>query len=142
MKKFMNPKWWLIVTGLIHAAMGVGLQTVMAADVAVMGWGADNLLGREPFYEFLFGLFIIPHVAVMFASAFWLEGVAQAKMTAVLGVSITINFIAAAIHASGHGYMEEMGAAAAFAPPIIMFAGLALSGILHSSDADGASSEG
>ena len=49
-------------------------------------------------------------------------------MTAVIGVSITINFIAAALHASGRGYMEEMGEAAAFAPPIIIFVGIALSG--------------
>ena len=53
--------------------MGAGLQTLMPGEVAVIGWG-EELIGREAFYECLFGLFIFPHVAVMFATAFWMEG--------------------------------------------------------------------
>ena len=130
LQKIFKPKGWLLVAGVIHAAMGIGVQTLMPEDVAKMGWG-DAVGAHDVFYETLMAFFIIPHVAVMFAAAFLLSGINQARMTAVLGASMLVNFVAAAIHAGGASYMAEMGSAEAFAPPIILFLGVTLSGALN-----------
>jgi len=133
MKKFFRPKAWLLIAGTIHAIMGVIVQTVMSNDIAKMGWG-DAMAAHDAFYEFLVGLFILPHVAVMFAAAFILSGRAQAKIATILGAATFVNFVGAALHASGNGYMAEMGVIAAFAPPITLFLGLTVSGALHWSE--------
>ena len=133
MKKLFKPKSWLLIAGVIHAVMGIVVQTVMSDDVAKAGWG-EAVATHDAFYEFLVGLFIVPHVAVMFATAFLLSGPAQAKMTTVLGASILVNFVGGAVHASTVGYMAEMGSIAAFAPPILLFVGLTVSGLLHWND--------
>ena len=129
-QKIFKPKGWLIGAGAIHAIMGIGVQTVMPEDVAKMGWG-DAVAAHDVFYETLMAFFIIPHVAVMFAAAFMLSGIHQARITAVLGGSMLVNFVAAAIHAGSASYMAEMGSAEAFAPPIILFLGVTLSGVLN-----------
>lgn len=135
LKRIFRPKAWLIGAGVIHAIMGVGVQFIMSNDVAVMGWGEDNVAAHDAFYEFLMGLFILPHVAVMLAAAFLFAGQVQSRLAAILGISILVNFVGAALHASGAGYMAEMGSVAAFAPPMILFGGLALSGVLNWNEA-------
>ncbi len=131
LKKILKPKGWLIVTGLIHLVMGCVVQLTMSADVAEMGWGKEAVAAHDAFYEGLMATFIFPHVVIMFAAAFLFSGQVQARIAAIFGGALVVNFVGAAVHGSGVGYMAEMGTAQAFAPPIVMFSLLALSGVLY-----------
>ena len=135
LKKIFSTKPWLLIAGFIHLAMGVILQTVQPETVAEMGWG-EALGPHDVMYEFVMGMFILPHIAAMAAIAFLLKGGLQAKFTAIFGATTMVSFIGIAAYTSGTGYMAEMGTVGAFAPPIILFLGLTISGLVHWSDED------
>ena len=131
LKKIFSAKGWLIGAGVIHGIMGVIVQLVMSADVAEMAWGKGNVLAHDATYEAIMGFALLPHVAAIFGAAFLLSGVTQAKMAALLGGTTMVAFLAMVAVGSNSGYMADMGPMAAYAPPIILFGGLTLSGVLH-----------
>ena len=135
MGKVFSTKVWLIIAGLIHLVMGVILQTFQSAMVAEMGWG-DAVGPHDAMYEYVIGMFIFPHVVVMAAMAFLLKGGMQAKFAAIFGGATAISFLGIAAYTSGKGYMAEMGTMGAFAPPIILFLLLTISGVVHWNDED------
>ena len=69
-KKILNPKIWLILTALIHAVVGIILQTDWADDPQV-------LIG---------GFMLLPSVWMLYI-AFFIEGENQARLTGVIAGS-------------------------------------------------------
>ena len=132
-RKIFSTKAWLLIAGAMHLVMGVIMQTVKPDKVAEMGWG-DNVPEHAAMYEFVAGMWILPHIAAMAAMAFLLKGGLQAKFAAIFGAATTVSFIGVAAYTSGTGYMEEMGTVGAFAPPVILFLGLTISGLVHWND--------
>jgi len=133
--KVFSTKAWLIIAGLMHLVMGVILQTFQSDMVAEMGWG-DAVGPHDAMYEYVIGMCIFPQVAAMAAMAFLLKGGLQAKFTAIFGGAAVISFVGIAAYTSGKGYMAEMGAMGAFAPPVTLFVLLTISGVVHWNDED------
>ena len=129
--KLFRPKAWLIGAGLIHFMMGFVVQVAMPSKVAEMGWGKGNAMPHDMFYEAYLGFMILPHAVVLLATAFLFEGVTQARIAALLGGSTLLGFVGVAVEANHVGYLADMGAVAALAPPILPFTGLTLAGVFN-----------
>ena len=116
-KKILNPKIWLIITALIHAVVGIILQT---------DWGDDPqvLIG---------GFMLLPSVWMLYI-AFFIEGENQARLTGVIAGSAWVWFvIACAMGLSwqiGTSDVMEMTFAENI-PPLVIWGLTALSGVLH-----------
>ena len=116
-KKILNPKIWLIITALIHAVVGIILQT---------DWGDDPqvLIG---------GFMLLPSVWMLYI-AFFIEGESQARLTGVIAGSAWVWFvIACAMGLSwqiGTSDVMEMTFAENI-PPLVIWGLTALSGVLH-----------
>ena len=75
-KELQNPKWWLIITALVHTFVGVLLQ---------MDPDNDNEL-------MVAGIFLIIPV-IMFYAAFMTEGRDRARLAAVIAGPIFVWFV-------------------------------------------------
>ena len=75
----MNPKWWLIITAIVHTFVGVFSQLDPDNDNELM----------------VAGIFLITTVYLLYA-AFLTEGQAQARLTAVIAGPIWVWFIVCA----------------------------------------------
>ena len=75
----MNPKWWLIITAIVHTFVGVFSQLDPDNDNELM----------------VAGIFLIITVYLLYA-AFLTEGQAQARLTAVIAGPIWVWFIVCA----------------------------------------------
>ena len=75
-KELQNPKWWLIITALVHTFVGVLLQ---------MDPDNDNEL-------MVAGIFLIIPV-IMFYAAFMTEGRDRARLAAVVAGPIFVWFV-------------------------------------------------
>ena len=75
-KELQNPKWWLIITALVHTFVGVLFQ---------MDPDNDNEL-------MVAGIFLIIPV-IMFYAAFMTEGQDRARLTAVVAGPIFVWFV-------------------------------------------------
>ena len=75
-KVLQNPKWWLIITALVHTFVGVLSQLDPDNDNELMGAGI---------------FLIIP--VIMFYAAFMTEGRDRARLTAVVAGPIFVWFV-------------------------------------------------
>ena len=76
LKKILNPKIWLILTALIHAAVGIILQT---------DWSDDP--------QVLIGGFMLLTSVTMLYIAFFMHGQEQARLTAVIAGPAWVWFV-------------------------------------------------
>ena len=115
-KTILNPKVWLIITGLMHAIMGVLFELDMENEtqVVVAGW------------------FLLTTFTMLYA-AFFTEGVQQARLATVIAGPVWVWFIICiaqgyTIDYEGETWTFELGTSA---PPLFIWGMTALSGIIH-----------
>ena len=115
-KTILNPKVWLIITGLIHAIMGVLFELDMENEtqVVVAGW------------------FLLTTFTMLYA-AFFTEGVQQARLATVIAGPVWVWFIICiaqgyTLDYEGEKWTFELGASV---PPLFLWGMTALSGIIH-----------
>tara|TARA_X000001036_G_scaffold26489_1_gene22048 strand:+ start:48 stop:446 length:399 start_codon:yes stop_codon:yes gene_type:complete len=117
LKKILNPKIWLILTALIHAVVGIVLQT---------DWKDDP--------QVLIGGFMLLTSVTMLYVAFFTTGEDQARLTAVIAGPAWIWFVAACAMGLtwqiGSGDSMEMSFKDNI-PPLAIWGLTALSGLLH-----------
>ena len=117
LKKILNPKIWLILTALIHAAVGIILQT---------DWSDDP--------QVLIGGFMLLTSVTMLSIAFFMHGQEQARLTAVIAGPAWVWFVVTCAMGLtwqiGSGDAMEMTFAENI-PPLILWGLTALSGVLH-----------
>ena len=116
-KKILNPKIWLILTALVHAVVGIILQT---------DWSDDP--------QVLIGGFMLLTSVTMLYIAFFAEGEDQARLTAVIAGPAWVWFVVTCAMGLtwqiGSGDAMEMTFAENI-PPLILWGLTALSGVLH-----------
>ena len=115
-KTILNPKVWLIITGLMHAIMGVLFELDMENEtqVVVAGW------------------FLLTTFTMLYA-AFFTEGVQQARLATVIAGPVWVWFIICiaqgyTLDYEGETFTFELGTSA---PPLFIWGMTALSGIIH-----------
>ena len=117
LKKILNPKIWLIITALIHAVVGVILDT---------DWSDDP--------QVLIGGFLLLTSVTMLYTAFFMQGQEQARLAAVIAGPAWVWFVISCAMGLtwqiGSGDPMEMTFATAI-PPLIIWGLTALSGLLH-----------
>jgi len=117
LKKILNPKIWLILTALVHAVVGIILQT---------DWSDDP--------QVLIGGFMLLTSVTMLYIAFFTEGEDQARLTAVIAGPAWVWFVVTCAMGLtwqiGSGDAMEMTFAENI-PPLILWGLTALSGVLH-----------
>ena len=112
----LNPKWWLIITAIVHTFVGVFSQLDPDNDNELM----------------VAGIFLIISVYLLYA-AFMTEGQAQARLTAVIAGPIWVWFIVCSAleldvtYATENPNWELYGE---MAPPLILWGMTALTGVL------------
>ena len=112
----LNPKWWLIITAIVHTIVGVFSQLDPDNDNELM----------------VAGIFLIITVYLLYA-AFMTSGRAQARLTAVLAGPIWVWFIVCAgleldVTYATENVDWELGPH--LAPPLILWGMTALTGVL------------
>ena len=115
-KTILNPKIWLIITGLVHAIMGVLFELDMGNEtqVVVAGW------------------FLLTTFTMLYA-AFFTDGVQQARLATVIAGPVWVWFIICAVQGytidyEGETFTFELGTSV---PPLFFWGMTALSGIIH-----------
>ena len=115
-KTILNPKVWLIITGLVHAIMGVLFELDMENEtqVVVSGW-------------------LLLTTFTMLYAAFFTEGVQQARLATVIAGPIWVWFIICiaqgyTLDYEGETFTFELGTSV---PPLFFWGMTALSGIIH-----------
>ena len=115
-KTILNPKIWLIITGLVHAIMGVLFELDMGIEtqVVVAGW------------------FLLTTFTMLYA-AFFTEGVQQARLATVIAGPVWVWFIICiaqgyTLDYEGETWTFELGTSV---PPLFFWGMTALSGIIH-----------
>lgn len=117
LKKILNPKIWLILTALIHAVVGIILET---------DWSDDP--------QVLIGGFMLLTSVTMLYIAFFMHGQEQARLTTVIAGPAWVWFVVSCAMGLtwqiGSGDSMEMTFAENI-PPLIIWGLTALSGVLH-----------
>ena len=117
LKKILNPKIWLILTALIHAVVGIILQT---------DWSDDP--------QVLIGGFMLLTSVTMLYIAFFVHGQEQARLTAIIAGPAWVWFVITCAMGLtwqiGSGDAMEMTFADNI-PPLVIWGLTALSGVLH-----------
>ena len=115
-KAILNPKIWLIITGVMHALGGVLAELDMENEtqVVISGW------------------FLLTTVTMLYA-AFFTEGVQQARLATVIAGPIWVWFIICiaqgyTLDYEGETWTFEINTSI---PPLILWGMTALSGIVH-----------
>ena len=121
-KKILNPKIWLILTALIHAAVGVISQT---------DWGDDPQV-------LMAGFLLLTSVTMLYV-AFFTEGQDQARLTTVIAGPAWVWFVVVC----AMGLTWQVGTSDSMEmtfveniPPLVIWGLTALSGVLHSNFQD------
>lgn len=116
-KKILNPKIWLILTALIHAAVGVISQT---------DWGDDPQV-------LMAGFMLLTSVTMLYV-AFFTEGQDQARLTTVIAGPAWVWFVVVC----AMGLTWQVGTSDSIEmtfveniPPLAIWGLTALSGVLH-----------
>ena len=116
-KKILNPKIWLILTALIHAAVGVISQT---------DWGDDPQV-------LMAGFLLLTSVTMLYV-AFFTEGQDQARLTTVIAGPAWVWFVVVCAMdltwQVGTSDSMEMTFVENI-PPLAIWGLTALSGVLH-----------
>tara|TARA_B100001250_G_scaffold28953_1_gene23729 strand:+ start:598 stop:999 length:402 start_codon:yes stop_codon:yes gene_type:complete len=115
-KTILNPKIWLIITGLAHAILGVLLELDMGNETQVA----------------VSGFFLLTTFTMLYA-AFFTEGEQQARLATVIAGPIWVWFIVCAVQGytidyEGETWTFELSTSI---PPLILWGMAALSGIIH-----------
>ena len=140
-KKYMNPKWWLIVTGVLFLLANL-VNYITAADVATVGFEGhyDTLSDRElaiaEHYEQGWGLFGIPYGIFAISVGLLFGKKEQAKMAMVAGITFIVLFPILLFVGNSNNYVVPVEQ---FAPLFVVLLGLVASGYLHLEDGEGGS---
>ena len=115
-KTILNPKAWLIITGLVHALVGVLLELDMSNETQVA----------------VSGFFLLTTFTMLYA-AFFTEGEQQARLATVIAGPIWVWFVICAVQGytldyEGETFTFELTTSI---PPLILWGTTALSGIVH-----------
>ena len=131
-KQYMKPKWWLTGVGAIFTIFTL-LTYAEIMNAAETGWGADNYDDRDVFYEKAWASTFLLVAIITLASGQFVEGRTQAILAITIGGGNILTFILTFLAAGdlGYGYTDSP---ANWAPPMVMAAGLLLSGYLHLED--------
>ena len=130
-KQYMQPKWWLTgVGGLFTIFMLLTYAEIMNA--AETGWGPDYT-ANDAFYEKAWAATYLIIAIICVVSGQFVEGRSQAILAMTIGGGNILNFILVylAVGDLEYGFTEDP---ANWAPPMVMAAGLFLSGYLHLED--------
>ena len=130
-KLFMQPKWWLTGVGAIFTLMML-LTYAEIVNAAEQGWGADYT-ANDTFYERAWAATYLIIAIISVVSGQFVEGRPQAILAMTIGAGNILNFILVYLAAGdlGYGFTGDLTLAA---PPMVMAAGLLLSGYLHLDD--------
>ena len=130
-KRFMQPKWWLIGVGTIFTFLMLLTYTEII-NAAEVGWGADYT-ANDAFYEKAWAATYLIIAIICLVSGQFVEGRSQAILAMTIGAGNILNFILVYLAAGdlGYGFTGDLTLAA---PPMVMAAGLLLSGYLHLDD--------
>ena len=131
-KQYMKPKWVLTVIGILFTIFSL-LTYAGVMNAAETGWGADNYDERDVFYEKAWAATFFLVAIITIVSGQCVEGRAQAILAITIGGGNIFIFILTVLAAGdlGYGYTDSPGN---WAPPMVMAAGLLLSGYLHLED--------
>ena len=115
-KAILNPKIWLVLTGLVHAVVGVLLELDMNNETQVV----------------VSGFFLLTTFTMLYA-AFFTEGEQQARLATVIAGPIWVWFIVCSVQGytldyEGETFTFELSTSI---PPLILWGMTALSGIIH-----------
>jgi hypothetical protein len=130
-KRFMQPKWWLTGVGALFTLMML-LTYAEIMNAAEQGWGADYT-ATDTFYERAWAATYLIIAIISVVSGQFVEGRPQAILAMTIGAGNILNFILVYLAAGdlGYGFTGDLTLAA---PPMVMAAGLLLSGYLHLDD--------
>ena len=130
-KRFMQPKWWLTGVGALFTLMML-LTYAEIMNAAEVGWGADYT-ATDTFYEKAWAATYLIIAIICLVSGQFVEGRSQAILAMTIGAGNILNFILVYLAAGdlGYGFTGDLTLAA---PPMVMAAGLLLSGYLHLDD--------
>ena len=115
-KSILNPKIWLVLTGLIHAGVGVLSELDMGNETQVV----------------VSGFFLLTTFTMLYA-AFFTEGEQQARLATVIAGPIWVWFVICVAQGytldyEGETFTFELNTSI---PPLILWGMTALSGIVH-----------
>ena len=131
MKEYMQPKWWLTGVGTIFTIFML-LTYAEIMNAAEAGWGADYT-ANDAFYEKAWAATYLIIAIICVVSGQFVEGRSQAILAMTIGGGNILNFMLVYLAAGDLEYAFTEDPANA-APPMIMAAGLLLSGYLHLED--------
>ena len=112
----LKPKWWLVITALIHTVVGVLMELDPDNDNELM----------------VAGIFLIIPVYMLYA-AFMNEGRAQARLAAVIAGPIFVWFVLCAVLGLEITYPTTdytFELSAQIVPPLVFWGMTALTGVL------------
>ena len=130
-KQYMKPKLWLTGVGTIFTIFML-LTYAEIMNAAETGWGADYT-AKDAFYEKAWAATYLTIAIISVVSCQFVEGRSQAILAMTIGGCNILNFILVFIAAGDldYGFTEDP---VNWAPPMVMAAGLLLSGYLHLED--------
>ncbi len=130
-KQYMQPKWWLTGVGTIFMILTL-MSYIDGEGTAEMGWG-DDYTENDVFYEKAWAATYLIVAIICVVSGQFVEGRSQAILAMTIGGGNILNFILVFLAAGDleYGFTENP---ANWAPPMVMAAGLLLSGYLHLED--------
>ena len=131
LKQYMKPKWWLTGVGAIFTLFML-LTYAEIVNAAETGWGADYT-ANDVFYEKAWAATYLIIAIISIVSGQCVEGRPQAILAMTIGGGNILNFILVFLAAGdlGYGFTEDP---VNWAPPMVMAAGLLVSGYLHLDD--------
>ena len=131
LKQYMKPKWWLTGVGALFTLMML-VTYAEIVNAAEQGWGADYT-ANDTFYERAWAATYLIIAIISVVSGQFVEGRPQAILAMTIGAGNILNFILVYLAAGdlGYGFTDDLTLAV---PPMVMAAGLLLSGYLHLDD--------
>ena len=130
-KQYMQPKWWLTGVGAIFTLLTL-LTYAEIMNAAEAGWGADYT-AKDAFYEKAGAATYLVIAIICVVSGQFVEGRSQAILAMTIGGGNILNFILVYLAAGDLEYAFTDDPVNA-APPMVMAAGLLLSGYLYLED--------
>ena len=137
MKEYMKPKWWLTGVGAIFIIFTL-LTYAEIMNAAETGWGANteetiNYTTKDVFYEKAWAATYLIIAIISIVAGQCVEGRPQAILAMTIGGGNILNFILVLLAAGDldYGFTNDP---VNWAPPMVMAAGLLVSGYLHLDD--------
>mgnify|MGYP001214139320 CR=1 FL=1 len=127
MARILNPVIWLWIFAAGNLFVGSGPGLLDGQSVAEMGWGSDNIGVHDGFYETNLAI-MAALLSIMAAGiALFTSGLARARMTTLLGVSLLGTMVVWLTYGSSNDY--DTGGLIIIMP-FVIFGMLTLTGIL------------